>query len=60
MRHGPGCQGVGREEAAVGRMARSDQDPLAYPLRTLSLRGQPLPVPRGGLAAREGFTAGPT
>jgi len=41
-------------------MARSDQDRLAYPLRTLSLRGQPLPVPRRGLAAQEAFTAGPT
>jgi hypothetical protein len=43
----------------AGRMARSDQDRLAYPLPTLSRRGQPLPVPRGGLAAQEAFTAGP-
>jgi len=58
-RHGADCQGEGREEAA-GRMARSDQDRLAYPLRILSLKGQPLPVPRRGPAAQEPFTAGLT
>jgi hypothetical protein len=41
-------------------MTRSRQDRLAYPLPTLSLKDQRLPVPRWGLAALEAFTAGTT